>query len=650
MSKKKQRTEAVQHAVIANKLKSKAPAPLSGIHSKVIWLIALVIILPALYSSATQDPLICIRYIFLSGFLLLFAGWFFLYRRDVSAVSIPLPVRLVFATALAFGIWMVVTMFTAINYREGIYEIARYLLNLLLLFVVMVTVITEESGIMKLFKALALVAIFQSLVGIAQYYGIISSGLPGDNDKPFGLMANRNLFASALMLLFPFVLYVLYNGNKVWKIIAAVAAGFIIWALLLSQTRADWVATVVILLTSLILVLIFSKTNRRKWLMGTSIMVAASALLIFLALAIDSGGKLRQSVAERVMSFAHRGITNDKNKWNAEERLRFWQKTLLLIKDKPVTGCGAGNWKIAIPAYGSEGMIESYGKYAPDRAHNVYLQLAAEDGLPGALFYFGMWLLIARIGFKIILRPKNEGQRILIILMLAGLAGLSADAMFSFPTERIEHSLFMYIMAGIIIGNYTLNNLNGEKLSLSKPVYLVFVAVCLVNIFIGITKYKFEEHWMLASAYEKNGRYPEMLEAAEQGKSSFVTLGPGGFPLELKTAAALQEMKQYEPALQEIDKGIKYNPNSSLLWNYRGAIHARMRQYDAALADFQQGRKLTPHFDKLLKNLAMDYFFLKQYKECLATLNEADLQNDGYFQSIKRKVQALVANQPGAKP
>jgi tetratricopeptide (TPR) repeat protein len=202
----------------------------------------------------------------------------------------------------------------------------------------------------------------------------------------------------------------------------------------------------------------------------------------------------------------------------------------------------------------------------------------------------------------------------------------------------------MYIMAGVIVGSYTRNKLADEKPYLSKPVAIVFIVICLVNLLVGFAKNNFEVQWMLASGYEQNSRYPEMLEEAEKGKNSFVSLSPGGFPMELKTADALMEMKQYDRALQEIDRGAKYNPNSALVWNCRGSINARMGKLEASLSDFQTAKNLTPHSDMILKNLAMNYFILKQYKECLATLEEVDISNDSRFQSVKSKAQNEVAN------
>ena len=65
-------------------------------------------------------------------------------------------------------------------------------------------------------------------------------------------------------------------------------------------------------------------------------------------------------------------------------------------------------------------------------------------------------------GLKVVLKPAHETQRILVILMLAGLAAFATDSMFSFPTERIEHMLYVMLMAGIILGSFIANNKAGS--------------------------------------------------------------------------------------------------------------------------------------------------------------------------------------------
>lgn len=636
MSKIRERKPAPQAPTATKTAKAKPASASSGFNNMSNWLTLLVMILPIAFSRATMDALLSIRYIVLGVFMLLFILYFFWYRQQATNLSLPSWNKIIFGVGLGYAAWMIVCMTGALNYREGYYEVGRYVLGLLYLFAVMVTMMKEEAGIQRVINMLVFVALFHSLVGIMQHYESGFTEIPGSNSKPYGFMANRNIFGSALVLLLPFVIYILHRGSTMMKTFAGITLGFQVFALLLSQTRSAWLAAMVVIAVSLVLVLIFSKPNRRKWMIGAAGVAITSALIIFLVIAGDKDGELKQSVTERTKSFTRGGVTDDANRENVQERFRIWKKTLSLIKDHPVTGAGPGNWKLTIPEYGTEGLAWATGTYAPDRVHNVYLQVAAETGLPGALLYFGMWLLIVFVAFKIILKPKNEEQRVLIICMLAGLAGLASDSMFSFPTERFEHTIFFYLMAGIILGVYANNNITEKKLSISKPLAMGMAVFCGANILLGFTKVNFEKHWQKAKEFENAGQYAEMIRELDKGKSAFVTGTPDvGAPIELKTAIAFKELKQYENAMREIDKAWIYHPNSAAVWNTLGTIRTELGQFDKALIAYERARQIAPHYDVVLKNLAINLYNLQRYKDCYNVLKEVDVTADNVLSQVK---------------
>lgn len=614
--------------------KEKKPGNASGINSMTNWLLVLVLVLPVLISKRTADPVLHIRYIFLGCFMLLFALYFFVLRKTVIHFSFSLLVKIVFAAGIGFIVWNMVAMSSALNPQEGYYEIAKQLVFLIVLFSILVAVQREESQLLKLCKAILCVSIIQGLAGILQYYDMGFTEVPGANAKPYGLMANRNLFGSAQAFLLPFVMYVLYKGSTAWKYISGVAISIIIISLLLSQTRSAWLAAMAIIIISLLLVLIFSPANRKKWTIATVTGVAGISLLSFLLIASDSEGELKASITQRTQTLLQQNKDSSNVAENVNERVRIWKKTIQLVKDYPLKGTGPGNWKLAIPFYGTEGLAWASGKYSPDRPHNVYLLIAAETGIPGAVLYFGMWLLIAVSGIKVIIKPASEQQRILVILMLAGLAGIACDGMFSFPMERIEHSLYMLLTGGIILGSYAsaYTSQQTKSYTIKKPLTWLMVAALLFGVFIGFKKYKYEVTLSRVKAYENLHRYADMAEEANKGKNLYVTLGADiGISMELKRSIALKELKQYPEALKEIGIAKRYHPNSTAVWNTEGTIYTDLKQYDKAIYSYQQAMKITPQYDVVLKNLGTNYFLANDYPNCIKTLEKLDITKEVYF-------------------
>lgn len=636
MSKGKKRTTGpnVKTGLHAS-LKKEKDKQSTGLNSMTNWIVILLAVLPILFSNVTMDPNISVRYLFLAIFVFLFLLYFFVFRKTTINYSLPPIVKAVFILGICFGIWNIISTSSSINKAASYYEIVRHWLYLILLFIVMIAVSREEAKIVKLCKTLIVVSIIQSFVGIFQYYELAFTEIPGGNAFPFGLMGNRNLFGSAQAFTLPFVLFSLYKGSKPWKYAAIISILLIIVSVIISQTRSAWISTVSIGFISLILVAIFSREDLKRWAMGTGIAIASTFIVILFLFATEKDNSFSTSVKERAMSLAGTAPDSSSVTGNATERVRIWKKTIQLINDRPVFGAGPGNWKMLIPSYGTAGMVWSTGKFVPDRPHNEYLRVAADTGLPGAILYFGMWILMGIMAFKIIIGSASR-DKILAILMLAGLAGFASDCMFSFPTERIEHSLYTILMWGIILGTYLREYIKdkGKQQRIKKWIMGIALIIVALNIFIAYKKYDFEVHVKLAKGYENEARFIEEIDVAEAGKNSFVTVDPNGYPLEVRTGNAYHELKNYQLALREMEKALKYNPYSATIYTNMGTIYTDMKLYMKAIECYEKALRINPAYDIALKNLAVNYFETGNYSECIKTLYKVDIKNDSFLSGL----------------
>ena len=608
--------------------KTKTPALSTGWYSMTNWLAALLFILPFLYSQKVLDTAVSVRYIFLCSFMLLFVIYFFIWQK--RAVAVPsLLIRIVFITGAAFAVWSLVSLAVAINYHEGYYEISRHLLHLVLLFIIMTTVTQEPSALLKICCIVTLVALMQGIVGILQFYEIAFTELPG-NYKPYAFMTNRNLFGSAQALVLPFALYVFYAGKKYWKIIAAAACIAIIISLVLSQTRSSWLAGIAILISSTILVLFFVPALRKKWMIASLATVVIIAAIVSVLIFTDKEGGLAKSVTERAASLAVKTSSGSDAEVNISERLKMLKKTISIIKDHPFTGVGAGNWKVVIPSYGLDSTVYAKGFFAPDRVHNMYLQIASETGVPGAVFYFGMWLMIAWIGFKTIRTTNDDNKKVLVILMLAGFTAIAIDSMFSFAAERIEHSLYMLLMAGVILGLYAetpptaISKMNRPK----KVVLLPVVLLILFNLLLAKKKYDFEKHLKLSVFYNESRRFAETINEVKKGKNEFFTIDVTGNPLEMYSGVAYKELKNNDAAIAEFKTAVAYSPYNNRIYNNQATVYWELKQYQTAIDNYKKALVYAPEFETILKNLAMTYYQAGQYKECVATIEKLKIEND----------------------
>lgn len=647
MSKKKFRNPQPSQTGPGTTVIPKATPTNSAYHSMAYWFVALLLVLPVIFSREPQDPAITPRYILLSFFVGLFTLFFYVFKKTEVRMPYPPLVKYVFITGLALVSWSLACLLLSVNPTAGMYEILRQLLNLIVLFLVTEMVGGKPETTTMICKIFVVVALFQSFVGILQYYDIAFKDLPGANEKPYGLMANRNLFGSAQALVLPFVIFVLYKEAGKWRYASAAALVALITSLILSQTRAAWLSAIAIILVSLVLVLVFSAVNRKKWLLGALVLAGATMGIIALLLATDKEGILAQEVKERTASLVNAGSDSAHSTATVNDRLTIWKKTTELVKDHPITGVGPENWKLNILSYGSGGVSWSGGYYVPDRIHNVYLQMAAETGFPGVGLFVGFWLLVTIAGFRVIMKPISETQRVLMILMVSGLAAFATDCMFSFPTERIEHMLYVMLMGGIILGNYISNTQNITRTSvLTKWIPVVFIIVSLLNGIMGFKRYSFEKSLKYAIAYDMEGRYAEVQSYVNAGKNKWINVDQLGQSLEARNGIAYRGQKNYPMALQQMQVAMKYNPNSAMVYNNLGTIYTEMQDFKTAITYYERALLLTPDFDIVKKNLAYNYYSVGNFKAAIKTLEKVNIEGDEFLVNMLADAKNKAATQP----
>jgi len=547
----------------------------------------------------------------------------------------PRLAKIVFILGAAFAVWSLLSLTVATNYREGYWEIGRHLLHLVLLFIIMTAVAQESALLLKICCAVTAISSLHGLVGILQFYEIAFTSLPGIF-KPYGFMTNRNLFGSAQAFLLPFVIYTFYAGKRSWKVIAGFALTVIAVSLLLSQTRSAWLSGISIFIVSLLLVLIFVPSLRKRWMLSSLAAIAVAVVVISLLIFSNKESELAKSVTERAASLTVTTRPQSAADVNTSERLKMWKKTLSMIKDHPLMGVGSGNWKVVIPSYGLANTGYAQGGVAPDRVHNTYLQIASETGVPGAIFYFGMWVLIAVIGFKMIRKTTSNDKKILVIVMLAGLSAVAVDSLFSFAVERIEHSIYMLLMAGIILGLYA-QEPGTVKLKLQpiKKIILVPVVILILfNLLLGKKKFDFEDHLKLAIYYSEQKRFSETINEANSAKNSFFTIDITANPVEMNSGVAYREMKNYDAALKELETALTYSPNNNLIYNNLGAVYFDLKQYQNAIDNYKRSLEYVPEFVTVLKNLAMTYYFVGDYAACIETMGKFKTEGDPVMTNV----------------
>jgi O-antigen ligase len=186
-------------------------------------------------------------------------------------------------------------------------------------------------------------------------------------------------------------------------------------ALYLSFSRGAWLGAVAAIGAMI------AFAPRRLWI-GIGLMAIALALLI----GLSNAGLLPAAINERLADagelFQFRDVRgaaiNDAN-YALIERLARWQAALNMLTDQPWTGVGFGNYQAMYEQYRLINWPTPLG-----HAHNIYLNVAAETGLPGLAAYVFLWVVIFGLTIQTI-RQTNGLQRALAVGLLGAWVYLS---------------------------------------------------------------------------------------------------------------------------------------------------------------------------------------------------------------------------------
>jgi len=170
-----------------------------------------------------------------------------------------------------------------------------------------------------------------------------------------------------------------------WLVFVGGCAAALVAAVVFSWSRGAWLGFGAAMAG---LVFFFP---RRRWI-GALLLVGGGGLF----LVGSQLGLVPASISTRITSFQEdlrfgdvRGVDINDANYAVLERLAHWQAAIEMAKDNLWGGVGFGNYE---PAYGEYALIN--WPFPLGHAHNYYLNLLAEIGVPGLAAYLVLWGMI----------------------------------------------------------------------------------------------------------------------------------------------------------------------------------------------------------------------------------------------------------------
>ncbi|NCU32678.1 MAG: hypothetical protein EOM23_07095, partial [Candidatus Moranbacteria bacterium] len=318
-----------------------------------------------------------------------------------------------------------------------------------------------------------------------------------------------------------------------------------------------------------------------------------------------------------------------------------------LIKEKPLLGVGVGNWKVDILKHENQknaGFIYLY------KAHNDFLETAAETGIIGGLLFILIFALTVWNFLIYYIRKRDSSDESYRYLFIAatGVIFYSVDAVFNFPHDRPEITALFAIFLGIGIASAHISKLRDEEEGAIKSKKQLFsnpaigipaagLAILMLSVSTWILYLNFQ------SSINQRIVYQEIMAGTLKEPSGKIIAGfpfipdvsVWGEPIETLKARYLIQEEKYEEAI-EILRPDKSSPYDARREFFMAMAFNNIKEYDSALHYSLIAVDLKPNYFRNL-HLAATLLERKGEKEHVVNLYDSFLENN------KRDNQAWLA-------
>jgi O-antigen ligase len=192
------------------------------------------------------------------------------------------------------------------------------------------------------------------------------------NFRPGWIVGDANYFATTAIFAVVLAFYFMQGRRARWeKAFCVVCLLLTITAVTLCASRGGFLGLIVAAFF-----LVWHTKRRVQYL------ILMSALVLPLSLALP-------------MSPLHRFLDPSTDFGSTQFHLEAWKAGLRMMEAHPIAGVGLGNFKLLMPSYITPGMIMKVDTVA----HNMFIEVAAELGLPALVVFLAMfWFTFRTLG------------------------------------------------------------------------------------------------------------------------------------------------------------------------------------------------------------------------------------------------------------
>jgi len=588
-----------------------------------IFILSVLYILPFIYTTKTADPVLSLRFFVISIIgLILFILTSFIKSTQIEN-HFFINRNIVYGLMLYFLI-ATFSLMQSDNIYLGLHDLFKTIIFILFISLTLV-VFNDINAIRYFLRSTTISSILLSFVGIMQYYFNLLI-IPGGWGWPYGTMGNGNLYSSALYLFLPFILSGAFIFKNRWFTLTNIALFSTLLVIILTQTRAVWLAFIVSFFLITVVIVIDNRVKYFGIVEEISILKIKIISLVTLAAVVIGTISIYKYNPSELPNQTLFSIVNF-NETSSMERIIQWEKSIKMFFDNPFQGVGLGHWKIHFPSYGMRGLISEQGYRFNIRPHNDYLWVLTEMGIFGFLSYLWIFIYSLFLSVKTMSKCIKYDLRVINIFFAIGLVGYMLIAFFSFPKERIFHLVFSAVMLGLILSIHQQSFSAHRSVRSNRSKNLMVRLAVVVMFFSTMYSYKYysnEKKISKSLIYHKNGQWLKLLETLGGIDTRYFILDNTATPLEWYKGVANYTLKNFDTAFNNFQLAYKHNPNHVHVLNNLGTMYHDRGMNTKAIELYKSAISIAPKFIDPAINLSSLYYNSGDYERALNTLNQID--------------------------
>ncbi|MDI1242943.1 MAG: O-antigen ligase family protein [bacterium] len=287
------------------------------------------------------------------------------------------------------------------------------------------TVILIFGGVIAFIGVLQKLTSPDAIYGVRKHTGAI----------PFGPYINSHHFASLMVLISGMAIaHLLGSGiSKQIKLLVAISAAVMAIAVPFTSSRGGVIAYIAMLSVAVLAWFYRGKEKEaRSW---APILAGGSGLaLIVVGSIVYLGGE-----ASLLRGFGVQNATDD----ISSGRFHFWSVAWQIFLANPILGTGFDSFAMAFTKFDTQS-----GMFRVEQAHNDYLQMLSDGGIPAFLITISFIILLVRKALKRIREESDDLVRTTVIGGLAGCVGIFVHSIFDFPLRTAGNAyVFLLVVA-----------------------------------------------------------------------------------------------------------------------------------------------------------------------------------------------------------